>query len=68
MMSLDQVIALHIEGTSYSLATVLRFTKMRGRFSAIEDYASNVLIAATPKSINSQPVRKRSRRPSMTGE
>jgi parvulin-like peptidyl-prolyl isomerase len=46
MMSLDQVIALHIEGTSYSLATVLRFTKMRGRFSAIEDYASNVLIAA----------------------
>ncbi len=45
-MSLDQVIALHIEGTSYSLATVLRFANMRGRFSAIEDYASHVLIAA----------------------
>ncbi|KRF05524.1 hypothetical protein ASG89_20570 [Paenibacillus sp. Soil766] len=44
-MSLDQVIALHIEGTSYSLATVLRFANMRGRFSAIEVYASHVLIA-----------------------
>jgi parvulin-like peptidyl-prolyl isomerase len=46
MKSLDQVTALHIEGTSFSLATVLRFANMQGRFSAIEDYASNVLIAA----------------------
>lgn len=48
-MSLDQVIALHIEGTSYSLATILRFAKMQGRFSAIEDYASNILIATYVK-------------------
>lgn len=46
MMPLDQVVALQIEGSSFSLAAVLRFAHMNGGFGAIEDYALNVLIDA----------------------
>lgn len=46
MMKLDQVVALQIEGSSFSLAGVLRFAHMNGGFGALEDYASNVLIDA----------------------
>lgn len=45
-MSLDQVIALQIDGNSFSLGTVLRSTQMRGSFDAIHNYLTRVLIAA----------------------
>lgn len=48
-MSLDQVVALQLEGKSFSLASVLRFANMQGSFSAIDDYITNALIAAYAK-------------------
>jgi len=45
-MSLDQVIALQIAGSSFSLETVLKSAQMRGGFGAIHDYLTVVLIDA----------------------
>jgi len=45
-MPLDQVVALQIEGSSFSLAAVLRYARMNGGFEALEEYASNKLIGA----------------------
>ncbi len=45
-MSLDQVVALHIDERSYSLAAVLRSAAIRGNFGAINDYISSALIAS----------------------
>ncbi|TDF94701.1 peptidylprolyl isomerase [Paenibacillus piri] len=45
-MSLDQVIALQIDGCNFSLATVLRSAQMQGSFGAIHDYLTIALIAA----------------------
>ncbi|WP_035119405.1 peptidylprolyl isomerase [Cohnella panacarvi] len=45
-MSLDQVVALQIDGRSYSLAAVLRSAAIRGSFGAINDYVSDALIAS----------------------
>lgn len=45
-MSLDQVIALQIDGCSFPLSTVLRSAQMRGGFGAIHDYLTVVLITA----------------------
>jgi parvulin-like peptidyl-prolyl isomerase len=45
-MSLDQIVALQIEGQSYSLAKVLRSAIMQDRFQAMDDYLTDVLITA----------------------
>ncbi|TBL70449.1 peptidylprolyl isomerase [Paenibacillus thalictri] len=45
-MSLDQIVALELEGKSYSLAAVLRSAIMQGTFRAIDDYMDNALIEA----------------------